>query len=40
MVTVFKYIPLNRSWVSKNLTRAVEMRYNPYTQTVEVIISC
>ncbi len=26
-----------RRWVQKNLSRPVEMRYNPYTQTIEVI---
>jgi hypothetical protein len=25
-----------RRWVSQNLTRPVEMRFNPYTQTIEV----
>ena len=25
----------NRRWVAQNLTRPVEMRYNPYTQTIE-----
>lgn len=28
-----------RRWVYKNMTRPVEMRYNPYTQTIEVIDS-
>jgi len=28
-----------RRWVAQNLTRPVEMRYNPYTQTIEVIDS-
>ncbi len=25
-----------RRWVSHSLSRPVEMRYNPYTQTIEV----
>ena len=28
-----------RRWVIKHLCRPVEMRYNPYTQTIEVIDS-
>ena len=29
----------NRRWVHTSLARPVEMRYNPYTQTIEVIDS-
>ena len=28
-----------RRWVAKNMSRSVEMRYNPYTQTIEMIDS-
>ena len=28
-----------RRWVNKNMARPVEMRYNPYTQTIESIDS-
>lgn len=28
-----------RRWVANNMSRSVEMRYNPYTQTIEVIDS-
>ena len=30
---------VNRRWVHTSLARPVEMRYNPYTQTIEVIDS-
>ena len=36
---MFTYGYNSRRWVAKNMSRPVEMRYNPYTQTIEVIDS-
>ena len=34
--TFFRFF---RRWVARNMVRPVEMRYNPYTQTIESIDS-
>ena len=33
------FLPFFRRWVARNMVRPVEMRYNPYTQTIESIDS-